>query len=107
MFRHMSPLYPTVYPELNAVLEELVTSVRTILAENFCGAYLQGSFAVGDADVHSDVDFIVVTEDEVSAEQLAGLQEMHKRLHPTRGGGCTSRPTQKPSSAPWRLSTTR
>jgi predicted nucleotidyltransferase len=72
---------PTIFPELNAVLRELVASVRTILAENFCGAYLQGSFAVGDADVHSDVDFLVVTEDEVSDEQLAALQAMHKRLY--------------------------
>jgi predicted nucleotidyltransferase len=72
---------PTVYPELNALLEELVSSVRTILAQNFCGAYLQGSFAVGDADVHSDVDFLVVTQDEVSVEHLAELQVMHKRIH--------------------------
>jgi predicted nucleotidyltransferase len=72
---------PTVYPELNAVLGELVSGVRAILAENFCGAYLQGSFAVGDADVHSDVDFLVVTQDEVSVVQLAELQVMHKRIY--------------------------
>jgi hypothetical protein len=72
---------PTIYPDLNAVLRELVASARTILAENFCGAYLQGSFAVGDADVHSDVDFVVVTHDELSAEQVAALQEVHKRIY--------------------------
>lgn len=72
---------PTIYPELNAVLRELVASARTILAENFCGAYLQGSFAVGDADVHSDVDFVIVTEDEVGEAQLAALQAMHERIH--------------------------
>jgi len=59
---------PTPYPDLNGVLEELVTGVRSILAANLCGVYLQGSFAVGDADQHSDVDFIVVTEDEVTDE---------------------------------------
>jgi len=72
---------PTDYPDLNEILGELVESVQTILAENFCGAYLQGSFAVGDADEHSDVDFIVVTEDEVSDEQRAALQAMHQRLY--------------------------
>jgi hypothetical protein len=72
---------PTIYPELNAVLRELVSSARTILAENFCGTYLQGSFAVGDGDVHSDVDFIVVTQDEVGAAQLTALQTMHKRIY--------------------------
>src|SRR6266516_1245932 len=74
------PRSVTGYPELDAVLRELVAGVREILADNFCGAYLQGSFAVGDADVHSDVDFIVVTHDEVSAPQLEGLQAMHKKL---------------------------
>ena len=72
---------PTSYPELNGVLRELVASARSILADSFCGAYLQGSFATGEADVHSDVDFVVVTHGEVEADQLDGLQEMHKRIH--------------------------
>ena len=72
---------PTAFPELNHVLRDLVTSIQSILGENFCGAYLQGSFAFGEADVHSDVDFVIVTHDAVSEEQLAGLQYMHRRLH--------------------------
>jgi predicted nucleotidyltransferase len=72
---------PTTYPELNAVLDELVVSVRASLGETFCGAYLQGSFALGDADEHSDVDFSVVTHDEVTDAQLDALQAVHKRLY--------------------------
>lgn len=72
---------PTIFPDLNAVLQQLVGSVREILGENFCGVYLQGSFAVGDADEHSDVDFLVVTNDEVGPAQEAALQTMHKRLY--------------------------
>lgn len=72
---------PTGFPELNDVLHELGARVRAILGDNFCGAYLQGSFAVGDADVHSDVDFIVATDDEVTDAQLADLQAMHKRIY--------------------------
>ena len=72
---------PTVYPELNSVLEELVSGARVALGDNFCGAYLQGSFAAGEADEHSDVDFIVATNDEVTDEQLVTLQAMHKRIH--------------------------
>ncbi|HEV8603399.1 MAG TPA: nucleotidyltransferase domain-containing protein [Gaiellaceae bacterium] len=72
---------PTAFPDLNAVLGDLVESLQTILAENFCGAYLQGSFAVGDADEHSDVDFIVVTHEEVSGEHVAALQAMQERLY--------------------------
>lgn len=68
---------PTPFPELNAVLHELVETARVILAENFVGAYLQGSFAVGDADEHSDVDFVVVTEDVVSPDQEDRLAVMH------------------------------
>jgi predicted nucleotidyltransferase len=71
----------TIYPELNGVLREFVSSAQTILAENFCGAYLQGSFAVGGADEHSDVDFIVVIHDSLSGEQVAALQAMHERLY--------------------------
>ena len=72
---------PTAFPELNDVLDDLVAGATAILGENFCGAYLQGSFAVGDADEHSDVDFVVVTHAEVTTHQLAALQAMHKRLH--------------------------
>lgn len=72
---------PTPYPELNDVLRELVAGVGEILADNFCGAYLQGSFAVGDADEHSDVDFIVVTQDELVDEQVDALQALHERLY--------------------------
>ena len=72
---------PTRFPELNAVLDELVSSVRAILGDNFCGAYLQGSFAIGEADEFSDVDFIVVTNGGVTDEQLAALQAMHARIY--------------------------
>ena len=51
---------PTPYPELNDVLRDLVRSAQEILTDNFVGAYLQGSFAVGDYDLHSDVDFVIV-----------------------------------------------
>jgi RimJ/RimL family protein N-acetyltransferase/predicted nucleotidyltransferase len=72
---------PTASHELNAVLDEFAASVRAILGENFCGVYLQGSFALGDADEYSDVDFIVATHDEVTDTELAGLQAMHERLY--------------------------
>ena len=72
---------PTAFPALDDVLAQLVTGAREILGESFCGAYLQGSFAVGDADEHSDVDFIIVTHDEVDAETASALQAMHQRIH--------------------------
>ena len=41
---------PTPYPELNQVLAELVSGIQRILEHDFIGAYLQGSFALGDFD---------------------------------------------------------
>lgn len=73
--------FPTSYPELNSVLRDLVESVQGILSNNFIGAYLQGSFAVGDYDIHSDVDFIIVVEEELSEKQILALQVMHERIY--------------------------
>ena len=64
-----------------ALLRELVGSLRAILHEHFVGAYLQGSFAVGDFDLHSDVDFIVVLQRDLTPIQVEALQEMHERLY--------------------------
>ncbi|MGZ4351943.1 MAG: aminoglycoside adenylyltransferase domain-containing protein [Gaiellaceae bacterium] len=72
---------PTPFPDLDRLLAELVAGARAALAGNFCGAYLQGSFALGDADEHSDVDFVVVTHDELSDGEQAALQRLHGRLY--------------------------
>lgn len=77
----MNEKLPTPYPELNSTLKDLVESVQDILGFNFIGAYLQGSFAVGGFDAHSDVDFIIVTETEPSGEQVLALQPMHERIY--------------------------
>jgi hypothetical protein len=45
------------------------------------GAYLQGSFAVGDFDAHSDVDFIVVIEEKLSGAQVEALQVTHADVY--------------------------
>jgi hypothetical protein len=75
------PRDATPFADLNQVLDELVAGAQEALGDNFCAAYLQGSFAVGDADVHSDVDFIVATNDEVTPEQQVELRALHQRLY--------------------------
>jgi predicted nucleotidyltransferase len=72
---------PTPYSELNAVLGELVESAQVVLGESFVAACLQGSFAVGEFDRHSDVDFIIVVEAELSEDQVLALQIMHERIY--------------------------
>ncbi len=77
----MNKINPTPYPALNEVLSDLVESIKTTLKDNFIGAYLQGSFATGGFDEHSDVDFIVVIEKEIMPDQLEKLQVMHERIY--------------------------
>jgi predicted nucleotidyltransferase len=73
--------HPTPDLELNGVLRELVTSIQAILGDTFVGAYLQGSFAFGGWDTHSDVDFLVAIDREISETDLAALQAMHARIY--------------------------
>ena len=63
------------------MLGELVAGARGVLGDTFCGAYLHGSFATGDADEFSDVDFVIVAHDELDPWQVDGLQSLHRRLH--------------------------
>ena len=70
----------TPYRELNHVLDDLVSGIQELLRADFIGAYLQGSFAVGDFDEHSDVDYAIVTEAELTDDQVGRLQEMHGRI---------------------------
>jgi hypothetical protein len=72
---------PTPYVELNSVLQYLVTGVHATLEKKLIGAYLQGSFAVGDFSEYSDCDFLVVTHGDLAAHELQALQALHARIH--------------------------
>ncbi|MEX2395174.1 MAG: aminoglycoside phosphotransferase family protein [Actinomycetota bacterium] len=79
---------PTQFPELNDLLAGFVTSAMDVLDGNFVGAYLQGSFALGDADMQSDCDFVVVTHGAVTADQEHRLRALHDEI-PARPGHWT------------------
>jgi hypothetical protein len=72
---------PTPYADLNAVLAHLLEGVQRLLGDNFVGAYLQGSFAVGDFTEFSDCDFIVVTARDITPEELPAFQALHAEIH--------------------------
>jgi hypothetical protein len=72
---------PTPYPELNTILEYLLKGVTAALKGNFVGAYLQGSFAVGDYSEYSDCDFMIVTNGDLAADELQALQGLHAQIH--------------------------
>ncbi len=73
--------HPTPYSELNEVLGDLTRSAAEILGENFYAACLQGSFAMGDFDHDSDVDFLIITHDDPNDAHVKRLQVMHARIY--------------------------
>lgn len=75
----------TPYRELDALLDDFVHAVRGILGDTFVGAYLQGSFALGAGDLHSDCDFIVATTVLPARVTEAELRRLHDEI-PTRPG---------------------
>jgi hypothetical protein len=72
---------PTPFDDLNPLLAELMAGAREHLGDNFVGAYLQGSFALGDFDEYSDVDWLIVTDRDITEAELPALQAFHSVLH--------------------------
>ncbi|MBZ0276948.1 MAG: DUF4111 domain-containing protein [Anaerolineae bacterium] len=77
----MNPTSPTPYLQLNGVLATLTSGITTVLGENFVGLYLQGSFAVGDFDLHSDVDFVVAIRRDLTDAEIQALNALHERVY--------------------------
>jgi hypothetical protein len=71
---------PSPYPEVNALLQNLLDSVQTILGNRFVGACLFGSLTSGDFDQNSDIDVVVVTDEELHNDLFSALQAMHARI---------------------------
>lgn len=76
----MKATHPTPHADVNTVLLGILSGVQTILGSRFIGLYLFGSLASGDFDRDSDVDFIVVSENEISPDLFSALQAMHARI---------------------------
>ena len=71
----------TPHLEVNRLLQNLLVNVQMILGAQFIGLYLYGSLASGDFNPEtSDIDFLVVTRDELSSEKLYALKNMHASL---------------------------
>lgn len=77
----MKSISPTSYPDINEILNLLLSSVQEILGDQFIGMYLYGSLSSGDFNPEtSDVDFLVVARDLLSGEKITELESMHQRL---------------------------
>src|ERR1017187_3357198 len=70
----------TPYLRLDEVLVEYAHILQDLLASNFVGLYLSGSLAIGDFDLTSDVDFIVVIEGELNDDEVKRVQTAHLAL---------------------------
>lgn len=73
--------HPTRYDDLNDVLYALMQELHDVLGEQFVAAYLQGSFALDAGHAFSDVDFLVVVEDDPDEATKDALQAMHRRIY--------------------------
>ena len=69
------------YPELRDVLKIFVDEIVAELGGNLVGIYLVGSIASGDFDLDSDVDFLVVTNTELTEASMKPLQDIQIRIH--------------------------
>lgn len=69
------------YPELREVLNLFVDEIAAELGENLVGIYLVGSIASGDFDLDSDVDFLVVTNTELTEAKMKPLQDIQMKIH--------------------------
>ena len=78
----------TPYPDVDALLVELMAGMQTVLGERLLGLYLEGSLASGDFDFASDIDFTAVVRDGGEDDgapafpeaDFQALQAMHDRL---------------------------
>jgi hypothetical protein len=68
---------PTPYPDVNDLLRVLLERARDVLGVHFVGMYLDGSLTSGDFDPDSDIDFVIVTDQDVSGDLFAALLAMH------------------------------
>ena len=59
---------PTPYPEVNTILQVLLERVKSILGSHFIGMYLDGSLTSNDFDEDSDIDFVVVSDEDISGD---------------------------------------
>ncbi len=71
---------PTPYPDVNTLVIEVFDRARPILQDHFIGMYLDGSLAAGGFDEDSDIDFVVVTDTDITGDLFITLQAMHDQI---------------------------
>lgn len=71
----------TQYPEVNKILDLLLSSASVVLGNQLVGMYLYGSLSSGEFNPEtSDIDFLVVTTSSLPDKTIADLEAMHHRI---------------------------
>jgi len=86
MMRYVSECtkQPSIFPDVNEVLHLLHVNGKAILGDQFVGMYLYGSLSSGDFNPESsDIDFLFVTESNLSEETITKLEVMHQQTWAT------------------------
>jgi hypothetical protein len=69
------------FPGVDAALDALLGGVRGVVGPWLVGLYLNGSLAAGDyTPGRSDIDFIAVTTEDLPADLLPALAQMHAAI---------------------------
>ena len=75
-----TPGRQTPYLRLDEVLADYAKRSLDALRDNSVGLYLLGSLAIGDFDLTSDVDFVIVTQNELSDDEVDLVHSCHTEL---------------------------
>src|SRR6187455_2090443 len=67
----------TTYPEINALLDDLLAQIHAVLGQKLVGVYLYGSLVWGDFDRESsDIDLVVAVSSELDEQEFNNLDRM-------------------------------
>lgn len=74
-------MYRTHYPDINNILDSLLSQIRLILGDKLVGLYLYGSLVTGDFDHDiSDIDLLAVTSSDLTPDEFDRLHQMHDHI---------------------------
>lgn len=69
------------YPDIHYTISLIHEGAQTILGEDYLSFILHGSLAAGGFDpTRSDVDFLIVTDDEMTDLQYSSMAQMHQHI---------------------------
>lgn len=66
--------------ELENIIQEFKIEIRKFVGSNLKTILLFGSYARGDAEEGSDIDLLLIFENEISAEVIGKIREVSNKL---------------------------